>query len=116
MKSLGRFITICIITFLGIFSLCYYSAKFYDQKFLLLEMSPNIVWVIVFTILLGLLLLGLYNAYMVGILRTQNEELRQLIKEGFSNNQESIYNSRDVSVDTYNLLQSQSQLKSEEIK
>ena len=51
---------------------------------------------------------------MVGILRTQNEELRQLIKEGFSNNQESIYNSRDVSVDTYNLLQSQSQLKSEE--
>lgn len=114
MKSLGRFIGICILTFLGIFSLCYYSAKFYNQKFLLFEMSPKIVWVLVFTILLGLLVLGLYNAYMVGILREQNEELKQLIKEGFSNNQESIYNSRDVSVDTYNLLQSQ--LKSKEIE
>ena len=108
MKSLGRFIAICILTFLGIFSLCYYSAKFYNQKLLLLEMSPKIVWVLVFTILLGLLVLGLYNAYMVGILRAQNEELRQLIKEGFSSNQESICNSRDVSVDTYNLLHLQS--------
>ena len=65
MKSLGRFIGICVLTFLGIFSLCHYSAKFYNQRFLLLEMSPNIIWVVVFTILLGLLLLGLYNAYMV---------------------------------------------------
>lgn len=114
MKSLGRFITICILTFLGIFSLCYCSAKFYDQKFLLLEMSPNIVWVIVFTILLGLLLLGLYNAYIVQKLTIENIGLKDLINKNSEIILESIYNNRDVGLDTYNYLTKDDKLEVEE--
>ena len=67
-------------------------------------MSPNIIWVVVFTILLGLLLLGLYNAYMVQKLTIENIGLKYLINKNSEIILESIYNNRDVGVDTYNYL------------
>lgn len=104
MKSLGGFIGICALTFLGIFSLCYYSAKFCNQKFLLLKMSPNIICVVVSAILLFLLVLGLYNAYMGQKLTIENIGLKDLIDKNSEIILESIYNNRDVGLDTYNYL------------
>lgn len=67
-------------------------------------MLPNIIWVVVFTILLGLLLFGLYNAYVVQKLTIENVGLKDLINKNSEIILKSIYNNRDVGIDTYNYL------------
>ena len=103
--------TTCLFTILSILSLCYYSAKFYTEKYLCLSDSPIVFWVIIFTVILATLCLGLYNAYSNYKLRTQNIELMKLVKELIDANDgscakvlESIYNSRDIALDTHNLV------------
>lgn len=98
-----------LLGLLSIFSICYYSAKFYTNKFLNLDESPTIFWIILLTIILVTLILGLYNCYEVAQVRKENKELIELVRSLASNmnkehlNQlEATYNSRDISVKTLN--------------
>lgn len=98
-----------ILGLLSIFSIYYYSAKFYTNKFLNLDESPTLFWIVLLTIILVTLVLGLYNCYEVAQVRKENKELIELVKSLASNmnkenlNQlEATYNSRDISVKTLN--------------
>lgn len=100
-----------LLGLLSIFSVCYYSAKFYTHKFLKLEDAPILFWISILTIILVTLALGLYNCYAVSELRKQNKELIELVKEyrrqsaeECNNILEAEYNSRDIILDTYNTI------------
>jgi hypothetical protein len=62
-----------LLGLLSIFSICYYSAKFYINKFLNFDESPTIFWIILLTIILVTLVLGLYNCYEVAQVRKESE-------------------------------------------
>ena len=98
-----------LLGLLSIFSICYYSAKFYTNKFLNFEDKPTLFWIVLLTMILVTLVLGLYNCYEVAQVRKENKELIELAKSLASNmskehlNQlEATYNSRDISVKTLN--------------
>lgn len=107
MKKLATY----LLGILSIFSICYYSAKFYTDKFLSFDDESVIHWIIVLTIVLFTLVLGLYNCYVVSQVRRQNSELFTLIdkfmfmsEEQCNNVLEATYNSRDIMLDTYNAI------------
>ena len=98
-----------LLGLLSIFSICYYSAKFYTNKFLNFEDKPTLFWIILLTMILVTLALGLYNCYEVFQVRKENKELIELVRSLASNmskehlNQlEATYNSSEISVKTLN--------------
>lgn len=100
-----------ILSALGIFSLGYYSYKFYLNKKLELSDEPMFLWISVFVILLVSLALGIYNAWCNQKLRKQQTELIETIRllidkqdENCADLLESIYNSRDIELDVFNLI------------
>ena len=100
-----------ILSALGIFSLGYYSYKFYLNKKLELSDEPMFLWISVFVILLVSLALGIYNAWCNQKLRKQQSELIDTIRllidkqdENCADLLESIYNSRDIELDVFNLI------------
>jgi len=101
---------------LSIFSVCYYSAKFYTNKFLNFEDKPTLFWIILLTIILVTLVLGIYNCYEVSQVRKENKELLELVKElreqsdeNCNNVLEATYNSSDITLDTYNAMKERKQ-------
>ena len=107
MKKLGTY----ILGLLSIFSICYYSIKFYTNKFLSFNDSSVIFWIILLILILFTLIIGLYNCYVVSVLKHQNIELLELVKElkeqsdtQCNNVLEATYNSRDIILDTYNVV------------
>lgn len=100
-----------VMSVLCIFSLCYYSLKFYSNKCLNLSDEPIMIWVIVLGVLLTTLGLGIYNAHSNYKLRQQQIKLEALLLSLLDNQDdccdkilESIYNSRDIGLDTFNLI------------
>lgn len=100
-----------LLGLLSIFSICYYSAKFYTNKFLNFEDKPTLFWIILLTIILVTLVLGLYNCYEISQVRKENKELIELVKElreqsdnNCNNVLEATYNSRDINLDIYELI------------
>jgi uncharacterized membrane protein affecting hemolysin expression len=107
MKKLATY----LLGLLSIFSVGYYSAKFYTNKFLNLEDKPTLFWIILLTIMLVTLVLGIYNCYKIGIVENQNKELIELVKElreqsneNCNNVLDATYNSRDINLDIYELI------------
>ena len=107
-----------LLTIISIICLVYYSLKFYTDKFVSIDSAPMAFWLIMFTIIILSLLIGLYNIYINSKILKENKEMRNLLNqlyckmeenhEEISDNQddimETILNSRDVTLDTYNYL------------
>lgn len=98
---------------ISILSLCYYACKFYLDQILNFEDYSTVFLAIIFVIMFGSLVLGLINAYNNNKLLKQNDELKSIlieVRDSSENNKydilEAIYNSRDISLDTYNLIYS----------
>lgn len=108
MKKLNKLVPYGI-GLLGIVSLIYYSIKFYP--YLKIEKIPEAIFLLLITVIFVSLVLGLYNCYVVSILKSQNIELLELVKElkeqsdtQCNNVLEATYNSRDIILDTYNVV------------
>lgn len=106
-------LAVYFISILAILSLCYYSAKFYTHKQLLLSDAPKEWWIVLFTIILVSLVLGIFNFYKMNMLTKKQNELLEIIELVMLNSDkncdkilESVYNSRDIFLDTYNWLKS----------
>lgn len=119
-----------LIIVLGIICLVYYSLKFYMNKFISIDSAPMGFWVVIFLILILSLLLGVYNVHINSKILKENKEIKEsnieILKENsemkdllnqlydkLSDNHEetvanqddimeTILNSRDVTIDTYN--------------
>ena len=107
-----------LLTLVSIICLIYYSLKFYTDKFISIDSAPRVFWLAMLTIMMTSLLIGLYNIYINSKILKENKEMKELLNqlycklkenhEEISDNQddimETILNSRDVTLDTYNYL------------
>lgn len=99
-------ITISILTIISLFSLIYYSSKFY--KYIKVEDCSILYFTLLFVIILTLGL-GIFNAYSTVKLKRQNEELLNIVYElsekldlNCGKVLEATFNSRDIELDIYN--------------
>lgn len=107
-----------LLTLVSIICLIYYSLKFYTDKFISIDSAPRVFWLAMLTIMLTSLLIGLYNIYINSKILKENKEMKELLNQLYdklnenheetTENQddimETILNSRDVTLDTYNYL------------
>ena len=100
-KVITNVVFIIIMTVISIFSLSYYALKFYPQH------ESILIWAIIVVTLL----LGVYNAYNLSVMKKQNTELFSVILDLAKSNDkqyvdiaELIHNSRDISLDTLEML------------
>lgn len=105
-KVITNVVFVVIMTVVSIFSLSYYTLKFYPQH------ESLLLWAILMTIIVVTLLLGIYNAYNLNIVKKQNKELCETMLTMMHKSEkqrdeilESVFNSRDITIDTYNILQ-----------
>ena len=105
-KVITNVVFVVIMTVVNIFSLSSYTLKFYPQH------ESLLLWAILMTIIVVTLLLGIYNAYNLNIVKKQNKELCETMLTMMHKSEkqrdeilESVFNSRDITIDTYNILQ-----------
>lgn len=104
-KTISSVLFVVFMTVISIFSLAYYTIKFYPKN------EHLVFWVVIMVLVIITLLLGVYNAYNNKVLRKQNEELISLVAtlshkmdKNCDKVLESVYNSRDIELDVYNIL------------
>ena len=105
MKKLTTYIFYAI----SIFSLVYFTIKYYHDKSLNFDYDGIIGWTIIIVIILTTLGIGIFNCIKIKKLEKQNVELLSLVKElcerqeyNNENTLLTLQNSREISLDILN--------------
>ena len=104
-------ITTILFSIIAIFSIVYYTVKFYMNDVLIFNNRNILGWTILVFIILATLIIGLWNSSRLNTITRQNVELLTLVHKLIDDQFESrddilttLLNSREIELDIFNKL------------
>lgn len=99
-----------IFSIISIFSLVYFTVKYYCDSVLVFGESNIIGWTVLIFIILATLIVGIVNNKELNTLKSQNTELVSIVNKLLERQDEvcdellvTLQNSREISLDIFNL-------------
>jgi len=105
-----RITTLCL-SIISIFSLVYFTSKYYYNSYLSFDESSYLLWGIIVLIMLITLCIGVYNSIQINKITKQNKDLTSIILQLVENQDDTcleilqtLKNSREIELDIFQKL------------
>jgi energy-coupling factor transporter transmembrane protein EcfT len=109
-RVVKRITTLCL-SIISIFSLVYFTSKYYYNSYLSFDESSYLLWGIIVLIMLITLCIGVYNSIQINKITKQNKDLTSIILQLVENQDDTcleilqtLKNSREIELDIFQKL------------